>query len=86
MHEYSLIQMGSIDRTMAKEYLPQMHQRVCSMQKDLETFLRVLSEISLSDVDDVNGDISRTKNEVFQKINVINVLMFVFIIVVIVIF
>jgi hypothetical protein len=38
---------GTIDRSLAKEYLPQMHFRVCGMKRDYETFLKVLSELTV---------------------------------------
>jgi hypothetical protein len=38
---------GTIDRSLAKEYLPQMHYRVCGMKRDYETFLRVISELQV---------------------------------------
>jgi hypothetical protein len=47
LSEFALMENGTIDRSLAKEYLPQMHFRVCGMKRDYETFLRVLSELTV---------------------------------------
>jgi hypothetical protein len=55
---------------MVNEYLPQLHQRVCVYKKDLETFLRIVSEIQV----DVNGqglnDIKKNQDKIIHSIQV----------------
>lgn len=65
-NEFALIEAGSIEKTMIKEYLPQMHQRVHGMRRDLETFGRVLSELdSVAD-----PDLTKYRAKTSENINV----------------
>lgn len=68
-NEFALVQSGGLERSMIKEYLPQMHQRIHGMKRDLETFKRVLSELGRAD-NAANSDVDRYWNETENKINV----------------
>ena len=59
---------GGIDRTMSKEYLPQLHQRTCGYKFDLEAFLRVINELKI----DQNElpDVKKKQTEVVSAIKV----------------
>ena len=61
---------GTIDRSLSREYLPQMHYRVCGMKKDYETFLKVISELQ---VDPKHmPDVKRHHNTIINNIKVRN--------------
>jgi hypothetical protein len=47
VNEFGLMENGTIDRSLSREYLPQMHYRVCGMKKDYETFLKVINELQV---------------------------------------
>lgn len=47
--EYAQAETDGLDRTMINEYVPQMHQRACGMQRDLEIFLRVVIELDIDE-------------------------------------
>ena len=59
---------GGIDRTMTKEYLPQLHQRICGYKFDLEAFLRVISELTIDPAE--LPDVKKKQTEVISDIKV----------------
>ena len=59
---------GGLDRTMIAEYVPQMHQRACGMKRDLEIFLRIVSEL---DIDEEElPDVKRHQHQTIKNIEV----------------
>jgi hypothetical protein len=65
---------GGIDRTMSKEYLPQLHQRTHGYKVDLEAFLRVINELVI----DANElpDVKKKQDEVVSSLKVNSLILF----------
>ncbi len=53
---------------MINEYVPQMHQRACGMKRDLEIFLRIVTEL---DIDAAElPDVKKHQNQTIHNIKV----------------
>ena len=72
--EFFNMENGTIDRSLSREYLPQMHYRVCGMKKDYETFLKVINELNVDEQS--MPDVKRHQNNIINQIKVMYIFKF----------
>lgn len=67
IREASLMENGGVERTMIKEYGPQLHQRACGMKRDFEAFLSVISELDANKLE-MPEDVKKHQIQIINSI------------------
>ncbi len=57
-----------IDRSLGKDIIPQMHQKVCGYRKDLEAFHRVIDELVID-----SNELPEVRNHQIKTLHLIKV-------------